>query len=220
MYPWNENQPPEYRPKITSVYQPNSLQDGVIVPGLQAGITGGVCGVAAAAITAWFDLPFWAIGGTTAAVAMAGAWLSYRSRWQWLLEKITGADLNADGFVGEPTQPTAPVLPLPPIRVELASNNGHSVDFIDLPVKPEKLSALARGLLAGRSFNQTAWTGSAGIFSRSEFDALRDTMIERGLLAWRNPESKAQGCDLTAAGRAVMRRLADLPPTLPPGQDS
>lgn len=212
MLPWNDQQPEEPRP--TSFYRPDPLRDGVAVPGLQAAITGGVCGLAALAVCAWFELPWLAIGGTVAAVATAGAWLSYRGRWQWLLERITGADLNMDGFIGQPLPPASPALPAS-IRVELAQNNGHQVDFIDLPVSPEKLPSLARGLLAGRSFNQTAWTGSGGIFSRSEFDALRDTMIQRGLMSWRNPEAKAQGCELTAAGRAVMRRLADSP-TPPP----
>jgi len=219
MNPWENNESEYYeaRPKVTSVYQPNSLQDGVIVPGLQAIITGAVCGLAAGAVTAWFELPFWAIAGTVAALATAGGWLAYRGRWAWVFERLTGADLNADGYIGKPEPQQAPALPAS-IRVEVSRDEGRAVFYIDLPAKPEKLTQLARGLLAGRSFNQTAWTGSAGVFSRSEFDALRDTMIQRGLLAWRNPESKSQGCDLTAAGRAVIRRLANLSPTLPPTQ--
>lgn len=215
VYPWqNENDYQEPRPKVTSVYQPNSLQDGVIVPGLQAIITGAVCGVAAAAVTAWFELPFWAIGATAAALATAGGWLSYRNRWQWLLERITGADLNADGYIGQP-QPQQPQLPAPSIRVELAQNDGHQVDFIDLPY-PEKLPALAAGLQQGRTFSLSTWTGSGALFSRAEFEELRGELIRRGLAEWNNPAAPAQGVKLTAAGRAIFRRLAT--PTLPSGE--
>ena len=218
MYPWNDNQQPEYyEPRPTSFYRPDPLRDGVAVPGLQAAITGAVCGLAALAITAWFELPAWGIAGTVAAVATAGAWLSYRGRWQWLLERITGADLNADGYIGKPEPQQAPALSAP-IRVEVSRDEGRAVDFIDLPY-PEKLPALAAGLLAGRQFAQTSWVGAGQLFSRSEFDQVRDTMIERGLAAWKNPEAKAQGVTLTAAGRAVMRRLANLSPTLPPTQE-
>jgi len=121
--------------------------------------------------------------------------------------------LNLDGYIGKPEPQQAPALPAS-IRVEVSRDEGRAVDFIDLPY-PEKLPALAAGLLAGRQFAQTSWVGAGQLFSRSEFDQVRDTMIERGLAAWKNPEAKAQGVTLTAAGRAVMRRLANPSPALP-----
>lgn len=209
MQTWQNNQPPEEIRPTTSFYRPDPLRDGVAVPGLQAGITGGVCGLAALAVCAWFDLPWLAIGGTVAAVSMAGAWLSYRGRWQWMLERITGADLNMDGFIGQPL-PQQPQLPAPSIRVELAQNDGRQVDFIDLPY-PEKLPALAAGLQQGRTFALSTWTGNGALFSRAEFEQLRGELLRRGLAEWVNESAPAQGIKLTAAGRAVFRHLSPTP---------
>lgn len=209
MQTWQNNQPPEEIRPTTSFYRPDPLRDGVAVPGLQAGITGGVCGLAALAVCAWFELPAWGIAGTVAAVATAGAWLSYRNRWQWMLERITGADLNMDGFIGQPL-PQQPTLPPPNIRVELASNNGNSVDYIDLPFA-DRLPQLAAGLQQGRTFALSTWTGNGALFSRAEFEELRGELFKRGLAEWKNPEAPAQGIKLTAAGRAVFRHLSPTP---------
>src|SRR5512133_3769573 len=105
MIPYDPDNPQPMPPTITAGYQVDSLKDGVLVPMLQAVITGALCGLAALALTAWFKLPYWGIAGTVTAVTMAGAWLSYRGRWQWLLERLTGADLNHDGYIGRPGQP-------------------------------------------------------------------------------------------------------------------
>ena len=104
------------------------------------------------------------------------------------------------------------------MRVILEEDQGRHIEFIDLP-HADRLPVLAAGLLAGRSFNQAAWTGAGGLFSRAEFDQLRDVLIERGLAAWKNPNARAQGVELTAAGRAVMRRLAERSPALSGGND-
>lgn len=213
MNPYQE----DYYEPVTVTRKPtevNHFTSGVVIPGAQAIITGVLCGIAALAITAWFNLPFWAIGGTAAAVIMAGSWLAYRSRWQIVLENLLGVDLNHDGRIG--TQPLPQALPAPQaeqVRIELVQDQGRRGDFIDLPYA-DRLPQLAAGLTNGRQFAQAAWCGQSGIFSRSEFDALRDTMIERGLMAWKNPEAKAQGVVLTAAGRSVMKRLAGSTPPL------
>ena len=141
------------------------------------------------------------------------AWLVRLGIYTGWLELLIHADLNKDGVIGpEAVQPVR--AQAESVRVELVRDEGRKGDYIDLPY-PDKLPALAAGLLAGRTFNQTAWTGRVGIFSRSEFDQVRDTLIERGLACWKNPEARAQGVELTGAGRAVMRRLAAHPTTLP-----
>ena len=207
MYDDNNNLPPV-------IHHENQVTTGVVVPGLQSLITGVLVGAAAGAVSAWFNLPAWAIAGTAAATISATAWLSYRGRWAWLLEQASGVDLNGDHFIGEPQQP-APQ----PVRVIVEQDNGHQVDYIDLPptIDREKAALFARGLLGGRVFAQTAWTGATGLFSRGEYDQLVSVFISRGLAQWRNPGAHAQGLTLTAPGRAVLRHLAT--PTLPGGQD-
>lgn len=203
--PWDPYEPPP-APKIAAAFQANGLEERIVIPALKAVIVAVPAGLLVGVLIAAFKIKIpagWAML-ITFLLAFLSVFLATSSRGQWLIERLTGADLNLDGFIGEP----APPLPAPEsIRVELLQDGGHRGDFIDLPY-PEKLPALAAGLLAGRSFNQTAWTGHGALFSRSQFDQVRETMIERGLLAWKNPEAKAQGVELTAAGRAVMRRIA------------
>jgi hypothetical protein len=116
----------------------------------------------------------------------------------WALERVTGLDVDQDGHEGPP----------PTIRVEVTE--GARQVYLDLPGEPEDLATMARGVLNGRSLAEGTWSGRGGLFSRSEFRTIRDELIERGLATWRNPRAKAQGVELTAAGRAVFRLLAEL----------
>ena len=129
-----------------------------------------------------------------------------------MIERITGADLNGDGYIGYPNpEPVA----LPPLRVEVFEDEGRRAAFIDLPY-PERLPKLAAGLAAGRQFAESTWTGRDGLFSRSEFGNLRGELIRRGLARWKNLDAPAQGVELTSPGKAVFQRLAGLgSPSLP-----
>ena len=194
-------------PKVTAAYKADGLRDGLIVPGLQALITGVSCGVAALAVTAWFGLPWLAIGGTVAAVTMAGAWLSYRGRWAWTLERLLGVDLNNDSVIGQP-QPDLPALP-ESVHIELIQDQGRRGDYIDLPATPTQLKALASGIVnQNRQFALTLWAGEAGIFTRPQFEKLRAELIDRGLAEWKKADAPNQGCKLTPQGLAVMRYFA------------
>ena len=198
-------------PKTIVQHTPSGLTDGVVVPGLQAAITGALVGLAALAVAAWLKWPYWAVGGTAAALATLGAWLSYRGRWAWLLERMLGADITGDGVIGQPEPEPEPLR----VIVDHTEDGSRSTDFIDLPVDRERAGTFARALLDGyRGFSLNAWTGRGALFSRREYDALVATFIQRGLATWRNPQAHAQGVELTAAGRAVIRRLAE-PTTLP-----
>ena len=92
---------------------------------------------------------------------------------QSLIEKIAGVDFNHDGYIGEPPHSR-------PVRIELVENGGQSESWIDLPYA-EKLPELAEGLLSGRSYSLNTWSGPGALFSRPEFEQLRDVLIARGL---------------------------------------
>jgi hypothetical protein len=143
----------------------------------------------------------WALSALVISTATWWILLFQTRKLLWAVERVTGRDIDGDQVIGQPVA-------LPPIQVEVTS--GQKQVYLELPGKPEALAALARGVLAGRPMAEDSWSGRAGPFSRSEFRQIRDTLIERGLATWRNPDAKAQGCELTAAGRAVFRRLADL----------
>ena len=185
--------------------RPASIVADLLVPLGQALVTGGLL-----AGLLVFVSPRWSRAGPLTCsrcgrsrrlAITASAWLvllGQTRRLLWAVERLTGRDLDGDGQAGEPQV----------IRVEVT--NGKQEVYLDLPGKPQALATLARGVLNGRSFAEDTWSGRGGLFSRSEFRQLRDTLIERGLAVWRNPNAKAQGVELTAAGRAVFRRLAEL----------
>ncbi len=181
----------------------------VTIPLLQSVITGILAGIAAGVLVGVLRVGFsaWAAGFSTWALVTLGAWLSFRGRWQVVIERALGVDLNHDGVIGEPELPPQPEPQS--LRVELLQEGGRRGDWIDLPF-PDKLPALAAGLLEGRQFTQTVWTGGGRLYSRAEFEAVRGEMLRRGLARWKNPQAPAQGAELTPAGRAVLRKLAGL----------
>jgi len=190
----------------------------VTIPLLQSLITGMFAGIAAGVVCAviGFDFSAWAGGAVVGVLVTFGSWLTFRGHWQAVIERALGVDFNGDGIIGEPQAPT---LPEPaPLRIELLQDNGARGDFIDLPYR-EKLPELASGLLSGRQFSQTVWTGGGRLFSRAEFENVRGEMIRRGLARWKNPAAPAQGAELTPAGRAVLRKLAGRDSPSPTGRD-
>jgi hypothetical protein len=188
----------------------------VIVPAGQSLLiaTGVAVGsfVLTAALTLWLHWRFWiplavagAMGGLSFALAAVLLTLDHR-RLLWAAEAALGVDLDQDDVVGKPEPPEV-------LRVELLERqdgNNTRLAFIDLPGNRGQLVKLAEGLLAGKGTGEAQWTGSDNPFSRSEFSAIRATLIERGLATWINPSHHAQGWELTAAGRAVMRRIAQV----------
>lgn len=175
----------------------------VAVPFLQAVVTGALVGslltLALAELVPDYDgdlLLVWA-GATLTISTLAWLFLLLDTRkLLWAIERLTGADLDGNQVAG------------PVVRVEVTS--GRREVYFDLPGTPEALATLARGVLNGRSFAEDSWSGRGAPFSRGEFRQIRDALIERGLAVWRNPQAKAQGVELTAAGKSVFQRLAEV----------
>lgn len=201
--PWEQPIEKQEAPKITATYQANGLEERVVVPALKGLIvavpTGLLVGLLIGAfdveISAWWTMPIVMLA------TFLATFLASSSRGQWLVERISGADLNGDGVIGQPL----PLLPEPQtVRVEISEDQGRHVEFIDLPARPEQLKSLATGLQQGRTFALTAWSNQ---FTRPEFEMLRDEMVRRGLARWKNDKHHQLGADLTPAGRAVFKRL-------------
>jgi hypothetical protein len=109
--------------------------------------------------------------------------------------------------------------PLPPVsaprsqalRVEIAKDNG--LRYLDLPGTDEQLRELADGILQeGVPFRDEDWMGDGKTFSRGEWYALRQVMIERGLADWKNQAAHNQGAELTPEGEAVLDEILKAPP--------
>lgn len=174
----------------------------VFIPLLQAGIIGVLAGAVAALVLSLFEIPSVAAYGCLAAALTASlSWLSSVRWWRMMLESST--------------TPRSEILPLyqpepepHTVKIELIEHGGNSGSYIDLPVAPSKLQALASGLQSGKSFTESSWCGGGGIFSRAEFCQLRDEMLRRGLLALNSPRTPARGYHLTRGGLACVRYLA------------
>lgn len=206
----NENWSYQSAPRMGAAYQASGMVDGVIVPVLKSmffGFTSGIlagllCWALALNLSPWLA---WAI--VWFGVTALSFW-RYSERAQWMIERITGADLNGDGFVGIPQ----PELPAPHLRVDLIENGGKIGEagaFIDLPY-PERLPEFAQSVLRSQTFAQSLFVGTGRLFTRGEYDTLIDALITAGLARWKNTDHHNQGIDLTYAGKSVLKKIAEL----------
>lgn len=140
--------------------------------------------------------------------ALAGAWWWLSSLAWW--RRLAFPELQV-----QPVDDNQAVDPIdtPPVVVQLTSEDGRHVQLGYLEgVNNYQLAALAEGLLTGQTFSESTWTGAGRPFSKAQFHHVRREFMKRQWCAWRNPGAPAQGIQLTAAGRAVMRSFAsDLP---------
>jgi hypothetical protein len=203
------------RDQAVIVEQVTSLRFAVGIPTAQAVITGGLAGMFALTCTAVIEpTRTWAAGGIISTGAMLIIWLVRLRRWNTLvtqLESVVGVDLGGDEQVSEPVY-NSPVKP-PVIRVEVTSESGRHTRYGGLPVSEDKLHLLAIGVLRGVAMSESSWTGAGKPFSKREFTCLRDVMLSCGLLRWVNPDARAQGVELSAAGRGLMRHYVSLSPS-------
>jgi len=195
----------------------HTFSAGALLPLLQSTITAFVIFIVVFVIaTLVFDAvdPF-KPAGVIATLVWGFTWLSLQKRWLSLtrLEEIFNVDLNNDQVIGEPQ--------VVKIQVTDVKESGHvEIHNIDLPTTPQKLSALAQGLLNGMSCSEKTWTGAGKPFSSPEFRSLRTEMLRRGILEYVSPKDPRQGIQLTKVGRAVMRHYSDLPSPTPPADDA
>lgn len=81
--------------------------------------------------------------------------------------------------------------------------------YIDLEVQETKLILLSREItVENKSFTMASFGGRGKLFSRREFEMLRDNLIRGRILTWRNPDAHTQGVDVTYPGRAFFRYYA------------
>ena len=95
------------------------------------------------------------------------------------------------------------------VRLEVVNPQGARFSFGELPVSEDAFRQFAGAVVRGKDLSLGAWTGSRGIFSRSEYDALTDFLMRAGLVRWCNPQAHSQGRELTAAGKATLARFVE-----------
>lgn len=190
----------------TPFRKPEMIPD-VWVPLAQSLVTGLLASVVFAVITPAFPGWTWYTGPVIGLVVVALAWifLLWAGRGMlWVIEEITGMDINGDGDVGQPQKRV----------VEVAVKEGRSTRLAELPGDEAGLIRFCQWIAAGDSFSEkTAQSCGYGV---TNFRKLRDIFISRRWGYWKNPDSPQQGVELTVGGQQIIRELAHSP-TLPDG---
>lgn len=88
----------------------------------------------------------------------------------------------------------------PTVKVQI-KHEPNRTQFIELPCSEDQLVELAKGVLQrGVPLSEGVWCGRMKPFSKAQFHHLRDEMLKRGLVAWRNEGAPAQGVEVLEPG--------------------
>lgn len=212
---WTQQPPRAVGPGLESSTaapaRPAAFVSDVIVPLVQAVVTGallaGLCVFLLSELVAvdLDGLKVWA-GLTLGISALSWLWLLGQTRrLLWAVEKLTGLDLDGDQVQGHPQKRT--------IDVSVRENGNDRIIGADwLGINDENLIAFAAGVIgAGKGFTEGEW-GKSPSFPQgiNQFRAVKAKLLTAGLIEKINPNADNSTCRLTASGRAVFGRLAEL----------
>lgn len=181
-----------------------TIRAAVIVPALQAGITGLIIGVLGGSLAIITGAPFWKWALLAGAASGLLAWWAALASWR-------DAVYQAKNEQTEVKQVETVRLEI----LDLDNPNQNWGAWLNLAIDPEAAREALTMLADGRDLSMGALTGRGNPLSRTEFVCLRDALIDSGLAYWQNPRSHSQGCALTIGGRSVLRRYADRLPAPP-----
>lgn len=206
---------PGYQSEAQSPAFLPTTEANVIVPFLQAVITGVFIGVPVGLVVGLIDVKLDTLvirGSIGSGLLWGAATLFIVTFWQWMsrsgeynnllwrIETITGMDVNGDEEVGKPEPPT--------VRVEV--KEGHTWRFANLPGSDEALQAFARDVLSGiRTFSEQGANDNG--YGVDNFKKLRALFVEKGWAVWNHPSRKQQGIRLTRSGEWLVREIAGTP---------
>ena len=185
------------------------LESDVFVPGLQGVLVGASVGLAVGVGILLLGGPMadlqgrelwtWALrlAGVAAALSLAASVVGFvfgHRKALWKVEELLSTDLDGDHQVGKPELPSV-------TRIELVEDQGRHRRYLALPVSDAKLHLVARACLwHGKAFSRREL---GNVLSQGEYAKLSAAMLGGGLL-----RETPTGRELTASGRAVLRRYA------------
>ncbi len=192
----------EYKKDISEPARDPALSSDFVLPLLQSVVTGGLVGglVALSGVGGGGWRVFWL--AFLAVALLAWFWTLNAAREAlWRLESVLQRDLDANGSVGVPV-PERPV-----VRVEVEA--GRTLQLIDFHglTSAAQLQTFARLALEGR-LNERDVRDTLGLL-RPGWQALRDDLLGRGLLAWNVANSPRHGVALTRRGADVLNGVLD-----------
>jgi len=110
-----------------------------------------------------------------------------------------------------------PGRPIVPVTLDLVRGSHHTL--LEMDITPE-LQAFAGRVIAWRedpdaplgvTFSEAGYTRATGESKADAFIALRDEMMDRGLLRWKNPAHHLAGYQFRAGFDEAMRYVAEYP---------
>jgi len=166
-----------------------SVRSDVLVPLLQSVVSGLFVGILAGV----------ALGIEAGAVGCVGVAAGF---WLWQMAEHNSQVWRIERWLGSDAQPEQPKAVERLVRVELASDDGRALRWLDIDIEEPKLRAVAQGVLhRGLAFSRPALTG-AGILTQSEYHKLAAALVSAGLLV-----EAGNKRTLSSAGRQMMREL-------------
>lgn len=190
----------EYKKDLTEPARAPALSSDFVLPLLQSVVTAGLVGglVALSGVGGGGWRVFWL--AFLVAALLAWLWTLNAAREAlWRLESVLQKDFDGDGVAGVPERPV--------VRVEVEA--GRALQLIDFHGLTDvaQLQVFARLALEGR-LNERDVKEALGLL-RPEWQALRDDLLGRGLLAWNVVNSPRHGVALTRRGADVLNGVLD-----------
>jgi hypothetical protein len=187
------------------------VESDFVTPVLQSlfsGVTGGILTGALAEIAGWPKPLLIGLAGGAGVLGLTWFILLREHRdLLWEIERVTGADIDRDGAVGEPHSVEADIEPRS-TRVEITERKpGHTrMRFVDVPLSDAELEAVARAVLVQReAFSQR---GLGDILSQDQYRETYQALLDGGLLRYKGKNAQA-GVELTGAGRAFLEQYLE-----------
>lgn len=198
-------------PNVSTAYKASGIVDGFLVPAGRALFIGVSAGAFVGIASAAGEAPFspWAAFGLGWLLVQTVAFVIFVRQAQFLLECLYGVDLNGDGVIGVPEQPTHDQ-----VEIKLYSNNGNSMERFDFPGNAEQLKEFSRGVLGGMGLEKELWSGEGKLYRPVDYKNLRAEMIRRGWIQHKNGSTN-QICELTDLGRQALMAYAGVPSPTP-----
>jgi len=172
----------------------NDLRTGVVIPVLQAAITGIVVAAVIISIYKLADkVTTFRLFCAIAFLVMVLVWWRLLSQWQSYV--FSARHVDAPSVYAMDTQNVTPVA--------MVHENGE--DWFDLPIAPERMRMIAQKIQRDMKLSHALVADRT--ISRAEYESLRDEMVRKGLARWVNERSHNQGVELTRGGKAFIKSV-------------
>jgi hypothetical protein len=189
----------------------------VIVPLLQAIITGFLTAIIASISLSFLvkGLP-WYSGMVVGMIVTGLAWgmfLGSSKDTLWIIEEITGRDIDGDGYTG---QPSAPVRKWETNSQIVDKQTGARERLSIYEIEPEALQQFCYAVTNGQPFTEDT-ADKCGI-SQGQFNTWRDDLLGQNQVVWKNPNYHNAGLRLSPSFKIHLSGIAQTP--LPDDLDS